>query len=253
MATKRQISKVLYKWEEYDIIWANVNDVEVSIKNWDWTTEYWKFSTNQKTPKTINIPVPNIDSALNWNSTNPVQNKVVKQALDDKITNPSGWNAWQVLKKTANWEEWADESWWWWDEIVYLTQDEYNALTPEEKMNGTHYGIVWTSSDPLDSYRRFLSRDPLGSWTIPASTTAVSDTIPNWANLLVILSDWPSVIQHNVYSINELRAIYDDNSNIKVWVYWFSDWWNPRTVSFNGDTIEFNSNNTTAWGKYYFF
>lgn len=143
MATEKQISSIYQNWQRYRIIWANVHDSTVNFKNADWSINYWSMTTNQESDSTVNLPIPTVDSALSSTSENPVQNKKVKEALDTKITNPSWWNAWQVLKKTDNWEEWADESWWWWDEIVYLTQDEYDALSPAEKMNGTHYGIVW--------------------------------------------------------------------------------------------------------------
>ena len=50
-----------------------------------------------------------IDNALSSSSTNPVQNKVVKSALDSKITMPSNGSVGQVLKKTSNGVEWSDD------------------------------------------------------------------------------------------------------------------------------------------------
>ena len=50
-----------------------------------------------------------IDSTLSSSSINPVQNKIVKSALDAKITMPSNGNTGQVLKKTSNGVEWADD------------------------------------------------------------------------------------------------------------------------------------------------
>jgi hypothetical protein len=50
----------------------------------------------------------------------------MNQALAGKITNPSGWTAWQYLKKNAQWEEWADvdalPSWWTVGQVLTKTQ-----------------------------------------------------------------------------------------------------------------------------------
>ena len=50
------------------------------------------------------IPSITVDSALSSSSTNPVQNKIVKQALDNvaAIALPSGGEAGQLLMKTSN-------------------------------------------------------------------------------------------------------------------------------------------------------
>ena len=47
-------------------------------------------------------------------------------SLDSKITNPSGWTAWQYLKKTAQWEEWSnvDALPSWWTEWQVLTKTQ---------------------------------------------------------------------------------------------------------------------------------
>ena len=49
-----------------------------------------------------------VDSALSLSSENPVQNKVVKAALDSIDSIPSGGTAGQVLTKTANGSAWQD-------------------------------------------------------------------------------------------------------------------------------------------------
>lgn len=82
------------------------------IKNW---TTYDVFNSD------------NVDSTLNTSSTNAIQNGAVATALDTKITNPSWWTVWQVLKKTANWEEWANESW-----LVTSVNGQTGAVTVNE-------------------------------------------------------------------------------------------------------------------------
>jgi hypothetical protein len=77
MATSKIVKKIYKDWQEYLIFWSWWASIEV-------------------------------DSALSDSSENPVQNKVVKGALDNKITNPSGWSTWQVLKKTPTGSEWWD-------------------------------------------------------------------------------------------------------------------------------------------------
>ena len=96
MTTSKIVKKIYKNWQEYLIFgswWARIE----------------------------------VDSALSDSSENPVQNKVVKWAIDTKISNPSGWTAWQYLKKTAQWEEWDDvdalPSWWTAGQVLTKTQD----------------------------------------------------------------------------------------------------------------------------------
>ena len=90
---------------------ATKNVIKKIIKDW---VEYFIYSTKWEVE---------VDSALSDTSVNPVQNKVVKRAIDWKITNPTWWTAGQVLTKTANWESWEDAQGWlpeWWTEWQFI-------------------------------------------------------------------------------------------------------------------------------------
>ena len=54
-------------------------------------------------------PSITIDSVLSNSSVNPVQNKIITEALSTKITMPSNGSVGQVLKKTSNGVEWSDD------------------------------------------------------------------------------------------------------------------------------------------------
>ena len=90
---------------------ATKNVIKKIIKDW---VEYFIYSTKWEIE---------VDSTLSDTSENPVQNKVVKAAIDWKITNPSGWTTGQVLTKTQNWEAWQDAQGWlpeWWTEWQFI-------------------------------------------------------------------------------------------------------------------------------------
>ena len=90
---------------------ATKNVIKKIIKDW---VEYFIYSTKWEIE---------VDSELSDTSENPVQNKVVKAAIDWKITNPSVWTVWQVLTKTQNWESWEDAQGWlpeWWIEWQFI-------------------------------------------------------------------------------------------------------------------------------------
>lgn len=80
-------------------------DVSVTQEQVDW-------NVTDTTSKAFikNKPFSQVDNALSDNSTNPVENQVVKAALDNKITNGGG-----VAKEVA------------------LTKAEYNALATKEQ------------------------------------------------------------------------------------------------------------------------
>ena len=137
-----------------------------------------------------------------------------------------------------------------------MTQDEYDALTPEEQMNWTHYGIVGNKgeNDVLDSYRRFINRAPLDWWTIPAWTsTALDVTIPEWANLFVLITPYVSwnLTCHSVFSINEIKEVFNAWAAM-FWTYWAWQW-NPRITAVSWNTFTLWSNTSSYSSSYYFF
>ncbi len=64
------------------------------------------------------------DNTPTASSTNPVTSDGIKTAIDTKITNPGGGSVGDVLKKTANGEEWATETASAWGSITGTLSDQ---------------------------------------------------------------------------------------------------------------------------------
>jgi len=88
---------------EVDITHPSQVDNTAYDNTWDWVTN--------KAPSQNSVydKISSMDTTIGW-----------------KITNPSGWTAWQYLKKTAQWEEWANvealPSWWTVGQVLTKTQ-----------------------------------------------------------------------------------------------------------------------------------
>lgn len=144
MATQKIVKKIYKNWQEYLIYgswWASIE----------------------------------VDSALSDSSENPVQNKVVKWAIDAKISNPSGWSAWQYLKKTSNWEAWADvdalpSGWTAW-QVLTKTQNWADWEDPTWwiiSSNDTYEDIVHLSQSDYDNLQ---TKDPNTLYSTPEDET----------------------------------------------------------------------------------
>jgi len=182
MATSKIVKKIYKDWQEYLIFgswWASIE----------------------------------VDSALSDSSENPVQNKVVKWAIDAKITNPNWWTAGQVLKKTANWVEWWDAPATWvissndtYEDMVHLSQAEYEALatkdpntfysTPEEweeweLFNPENTGTTWQVLKKTNTWYAYadsvLSWDSWVNYTVKVSSSAPASWTAN--NIITIVTD----------------------------------------------------------------
>lgn len=130
MATKRQLSKVIYKWEEYEIIWANVNDATITLKNKDWTVTIDSFTLNQWSNKNINLPIPEVTSWAWVPSTAPT---FIGDRYVDTNTN---------LVYVAKWISSASDWVLAWDKLVYITQDDYDALWNSKLTDNINYVII---------------------------------------------------------------------------------------------------------------
>ena len=73
MTVTRRISKIIKDWIEYNIVW------------------WWSEA---------------VDTQLDPNSENPVQNKAIKAAIDTKLDAPAEeWSTWQFVRKGADGNE----------------------------------------------------------------------------------------------------------------------------------------------------
>ena len=87
--------------------------------------------------KAVNVPVPTVDSALNSTSENPVQNKVIYNALNDKVDNSDLNNYYQISEVDDLLDGKADAS----DLDDYYTKTVTDGLL-NNKSNATDVGNI---------------------------------------------------------------------------------------------------------------
>lgn len=80
---------------------------------------------------------------------------------NNKLDKPSWWTEWQVLTKTATGTEWSDAKGWG-NDTVYVTQEEYDALTPEENVDYVIYWD-WTEDDEYAT-KKYVDENALPKW-----------------------------------------------------------------------------------------
>lgn len=125
---------------------------------------------------------------------------------------PDWWTVWQVVKRTATWAEWADESWWiqssndTYEDMVHLTQAEYEALatkdpntfysTPEEweeweLFNPENTGNTWQVLKKTNTWYAYadsvLSWDSWVNYTVKVSSSAPASWTAN--TIITIVTD----------------------------------------------------------------
>ena len=139
-------------WDPYDntnlstALNAKANTTDVLTKSN--TTSYtpsWNY--NQATKKYVDDGLSNKQATLvSGTNIKSINNNSLLGSWDLSIAEvPSGWTNGQVLTQTQNGPSWENPTWWGSD-IEYVTQAEYNQLTPDPD---THY-FIYTSSTPTD-------------------------------------------------------------------------------------------------------
>ena len=165
---------------------ATKNVIKKIIKDW---VEYFIYSTKWEVE---------VDSALSDTSENPVQNKVVKWAIDWKITNPSGWTTGQVLTKTANWESWQDAQGWlpeWWTvwQVLKKTANWAEWWTVSWWHN-YNWETKTISNSSLEIWLRTIVDNPWSNFTLTVPAT---------------LEDWMEYV---------LRCVNTESYTITLWI-----------------------------------
>lgn len=89
-----------------------------------------------------------VDSVLSDSSENPVQNKVVKAALDTLDPLPSGGSVGQVLTKTANGTAWQDPA----EEYIFADEIPANADHSNKYVLSDGYIYVWQETEQTQEY-----------------------------------------------------------------------------------------------------
>lgn len=135
------------------------------------------------------------------------------------------------------------------DNIVYLSQSEYDNLSESEKMDGTSYWIIWECSDNemLESLRKMIT----GWWetsslSLPSPWTI---EIPSWCNIVYINWYW-----------NNWNYWYSSFSIIlakwfpSVQYIWHSSWdyaWDCVRVTADWDSRNITFARVASWSWWY--
>lgn len=94
------------------------------------------------------------------------------------------------------------------DQIKYMSQDDYNALSEEAKMNGTTYGIVWASwenrtYEDVSQYIRCHSfcAGELWEWNIATKDWYVQPWAPGNCSVQQVYINWVTMwwLSHSWY------------------------------------------------------
>lgn len=152
MTTQKIVKKIYKNWQEYLIYWS-----------WWATIE--------------------VDASLSDSSENPVQNKVVKWAIDAKITNPSWWSTWNVLKKTANGVEWWAESWWlpsWWTAWQILKKTSNGSEWANEKTELPSGWSTWQILKKTANWTEWANNITIDSAMSDSSENPVQNKVVKW-------------------------------------------------------------------------
>ena len=104
------------------------------------------------------------------------------------------------------------------DQIQYLTQAEYNALSEEEKMNGTTYGITWTAESGLNllkfefvEKKTVTGKNWVSVWTYDYDTYVIAKTSSS-SVFKVTFNNWG-----NAYPYYDSNAMYIDSWLFASW------------------------------------
>lgn len=185
------------QWQVWQVIKKTQNWYEWANESWWWTTYYWGTGITIDWNNYINN-----DWVLTVNGNSPDWNgNIDVTEFDPENAGSTG----QVLKKTANGYEWANESWWWntyyagtWISIDgnnYISNDwvlTVNGNAPDQNGN---INVSWTnytawdwisinSSDVISNSKPF---DPDNSWSTGQVLKKTNDWY-QWANE----STWPT-------------------------------------------------------------
>lgn len=183
--------------------------------------------------------VPSVDSSVSSSSTNPVQNKVIKQYVDDAVWAVTGIDFQIVETLPVTWSKW----------VIYLiangwtgtnSYDEYIWIT-----SSSSYEKIWSTEVDLSDYvtlataqtiswTKTFSAEPVlpskttaatNSWTKPATEAqvkTVADAIPTVNNAtLTITQNWTSAGTFTANaSSNKTIALTDTTYESKTAASW---------------------------------
>lgn len=170
--------------------------------------------------KTVNIPAAvTVDSSLSTSSTNPVQNKVVKSAIDKKADENTETLAWYGYNENTNYKNLADV-------ILNLHQAEVVRLRAFMS-NSTIVSIEGSSN--INTSTGFVSPDFL--------TSAIDGTIP--VELFLIDKD-----TDKFYT---LRLVYSKHNGEKVIFSGLDEDENPIALV---GTITYSSSGEPSWSSW---
>lgn len=241
------------QWQVWQVIKKTANWYEWANESWGWTTYYWGTGITIDWNNYINN-----DWVLTVNGNSPDWNgNIDVTEFDPENAGSTG----QVLKKTVNGYEWANESWWWtyyagtWISIDgnnYISNDwvlTVNGNAPDQNGN---INVSWTnytawdwisinSSDVISNSKPF---DPNNSWSAGQVLKKTSNGY-EWANE----STWPTYSAGTGINITNNNEI-ENTAPFSPTAWWSA--WQVLTKTANGYewanvSIPSGENNVKFW------
>lgn len=240
------------QWQVWQVIKKTADWYEWANESWGWTIYYWgtgitidwnNYISNDWV-LTINGNAPDQNGNINVSWTNYTAWDWININSSDVISNSkpfdpdNSWNTGQVLKKTNNGYEWANESWEW---------------VPS-------WGTVWQVLTKTNNWYDWANIEiPSGEnnvkfWNIDSAnmTSAVEEEIMDWVtaspNNWAILND-ESTNRRDVYIYDHTTTVWQSTSCIFFWVnrntekhtdnawYDYTVWYQRRlTIATDGST-----------------
>lgn len=152
-----------------------------------------------------------------------------------------------IVTKVSIWGQvvpigWGSEG----QEVVYLTQAEYDALPASKLTDGKIYKIKTSGVVPtpmpssIDSFNRFITNQPLATYS--DSDTLLESNIPTWANFFVVYSPnrWNNkTVEYPI--IIPINFIKQSTTSDWAWIIW-DDWHNTKvnSITYSNNTFTFS-------------
>lgn len=190
----------------------------------------------EKQVEEVKNAIPVVDSAMSDSSTNAIQNKIVKQYIDDAIWGIT-WIDYEVVDSLpATWVKWTIyfvPHWWSEAQNVY---DEYLWIT-----SSSSYELIWTTAVDLSNYVDKSSNQII--WG--TKTFSTSPVVP--AKSSDASSSWTTVVATEAQVAKKLDS--DDLGNATISVkYWKQGQASVGSFTTNQST---NWNIVMPWNEFY--
>lgn len=201
-----------------------------------WSATKWIIDLTSNTDATIQLDAPawvEVDDHLDWTSENPVQNKVIKAALDQKmdrgsVPTPNNWRL-TINQGNNTWTFTADQSWNttinledWWSSVVNVSNTAYWSAWRNKTNTAPSQNAVY---DAIENVKSTIKTP--WDWVL---------TLKQWAKTLWTFS--ADANQNKTITLDSWTTYITDTTNLwelEPWMYriWdpnveYPEWWKVK-------------------------